>query len=228
MSDENGSTQQIADALRRAIIEQGIGPGTRLPEDTIGERFGVSRTVVRSALTELVAEGLVERRRNRGAIVAEPSWNEARDTFDVRIAVEEIVVKRLAGTLTEDQVAELRAHVSREEKAANKDEVHSIRLAGEFHTMLAQLTGSEVLTKHMRELVSRCCLVLAVFARPHSSECGVSEHRALIDLLVAGDGERAAAAMHNHLGDVAERALILPPKRDERPIGDILSDYASG
>ena len=100
MSDENGSTQQIADALRRAIIEQGIGPGTRLPEDTIGERFGVSRTVVRSALTELVAEGLVERRRNRGAIVAEPSWNEARDTFDVRIAVEEIVVKLLAGTLT--------------------------------------------------------------------------------------------------------------------------------
>ena len=60
-------------------------PGAKLPEDAIGERFGASRTIVRHVLGQLAAEGLVELRRNRGAAVATPSWNEARDVFDVRL-----------------------------------------------------------------------------------------------------------------------------------------------
>ena len=197
-----------------------------MPEDTIGDQFGVSRTIVRSALSELAAEGLVEQRKNRSAVVAEPSWNEARDTFDIRVAVEDIVVRRLAGSLSDDQIVTLRSHVAEEEKAANKDEIHSIRLAGEFHTMLAEFTESEVLIKHMRELTSRCCLILAVFARPHSSECGVTEHKELVELLIKGDVDGASQAMRQHLGDVADRALIAPPKKADRPIAEILGEYA--
>src|SRR6266404_6828982 len=86
-------------ALRHAIIEQALEPGAKLPEDAIGERFGASRTIVRSALTRLAAEGLVELRRNRGAAVATPSWNEARDIFDIRLGLERLVMSRLAGRL---------------------------------------------------------------------------------------------------------------------------------
>ena len=178
MSEDRGGV--IAQAIRNAIIEQAVKPGTRLPEYTIGERFGASRTLVRSALAQLAAEGLVELRKNRGAIVAEPSWNEARDTFDLRIALEEIVVSRLAGTLQPEQIAMLEAHVAEEDKVANRDEAHSIRLAGDFHIMLAEFTGSKVLAQYMRELSSRCCQMLALYSRPHSSECGVSEHRRLV------------------------------------------------
>ena len=77
----------IYKALWHAIIEQALQPGTKLPEDAIGEKFGASRTIVRAALARLAAEGLVELRRNRGAAVATPSWNEARDIFDVRIGL---------------------------------------------------------------------------------------------------------------------------------------------
>ncbi len=217
----------IVRALRSAIIEQAISPGTRLPEDMIGERFGVSRTIVRSALGQLASEGLVEQRRNRGAIVAEPSWNEARDTFDLRLALEELVVSRLAGALHPDQIAALEAHVDEEDRAQNLDEPHSIRLAGEFHVMLAEFTGSEVLTQYMRELASRCCLMLALYSRPHSSECGVTEHRELVELLKRGNQHELVRAMRQHLGGVIERALIHPPKREDRDIGDILTAYAS-
>jgi DNA-binding GntR family transcriptional regulator len=186
LSDDRGSA--ITQAIRNAIIEQAVKPGTRLPEDTIGERFGASRTLVRAALTQLAAEGLVELRRNRGAIVAEPSWNEARDTFDLRLALEQIVIERVAGTLQPDQIAQLEAHVKEEEKVANRDEAHSIRLAGEFHILLAEMTGSKVLTQYMRELSSRCCLMLALYSRPHSSECGVSEHQHIVDLFKYGAG----------------------------------------
>ncbi len=226
MSEDRGGV--IAQAIRNAIIEQAVKPGTRLPEDTIGERFGASRTLVRSALAQLAAEGLVELRKNRGAIVAEPSWNEARDTFDLRIALEEIVVSRLAGTLQPEQIAMLEAHVAEEDKVANRDEAHSIRLAGDFHIMLAEFTGSKVLAQYMRELSSRCCLMLALYSRPHSSECGVSEHRRLVELLKNGDQAALVAAMRDHMRGVVDRALIQPPKRADRDIGDILASYASG
>src|SRR4051812_49640545 len=90
--------------LRHAIIEQALEPGAKLPEDAIGERFGASRTIVRHALGRLAAEGLVELRRNHGASVAVPSWEEARDVFDVRLGLERLVVARLAGRLTGDQI----------------------------------------------------------------------------------------------------------------------------
>src|SRR5258706_6066897 len=92
-------------ALRHAIIEQALAPGAKLPEDTIGERFGASRTIVRSALGQLAAEGLVELRRNRGASVATPSWEEARDTFDVRLGLERLVVSRRSRKLTRQQIS---------------------------------------------------------------------------------------------------------------------------
>ena len=75
-------------SLRQAIIEQALKPGAKLPEDRIGEQFGVSRTGVRGALVRLAAEGLVEIRPNRGAAVAEPSLEEAQDIFDMRRCLE--------------------------------------------------------------------------------------------------------------------------------------------
>src|SRR5262245_66542404 len=92
-------------ALRHAIIEQALEPGAKLPEDAIGERFGVSRTLVRHALGKLAAEGLVELRRSHGAAVAKPSWDEARDIFAVRVGLGGLVVSCLAGQLSADHAA---------------------------------------------------------------------------------------------------------------------------
>jgi DNA-binding GntR family transcriptional regulator len=106
-----------------------LEPGAKLPEDTIGERFGASRTIVRSALGQLAAEGLVELRRNRGAAVATPAWEEARDTFDVRLGIEHLGMSRLAAntwacrglrTLSKEQIKTLEAHVDQEEHARGK------------------------------------------------------------------------------------------------------------
>jgi DNA-binding GntR family transcriptional regulator len=217
----------IVDALRDAILEQAISAGTRLPEDVIGKQFGVSRTIARSAMVELASEGLVELRPNRGAIVQEPNWSEATDTFDLRIALEEIVVSRLAGALSDEQAEQLRAHVRLEEEARQSgDESHSIRLAGEFHTLLAEFTESEILIRYMRELTSRCCLILSLFSRPHSSDCAVSEHLELIELLQRNDAEAARNAMTAHLKSVVGRALIKPVKKQSGSVEDILAIYA--
>jgi DNA-binding GntR family transcriptional regulator len=220
-------TGQICRALRHAILEQALSPGAKLPEDAIGERFGASRTIVRHALGQLAAEGLVELRRNRGAVVATPAWEEARDIFDIRLGLERLVMSRLAGRLDPEQIAQLNAHVADEERARGENEPLSIRLATEFHIVLANMTGSTSISRYVSEVSSRFGLILALYSRPHSSECAVSEHRAVIDALVAGDAVAAIKVMDHHLEAVANRALIMPAVRKTRELSDILDSYVA-
>ena len=224
-----GSTDRvgaICRALRQAIVERAVVPGDRLPEDALGERFGVSRTIARQALGQLASQGLVELRRNRIAVVATPSWEEARDSFDVRIGLERLVVARLAGSLDAGQEAALQAHVDKEEAAQRGGEPGSIRLATEFHLLLAQMTGSPVLERYVGELSYRCALILSLYSRPHSAECAVAEHRALIAALAAGDVARATCLMDHHLDAVAERARIVSAPPQARDLLRVLAPYA--
>jgi DNA-binding GntR family transcriptional regulator len=210
--------------LRLAILERALAPGMKLPEDAIGERFGCSRTLVREALGRLALEGLAELKPNRGANVAYPTLEEARDVFDVRRGLERQVAELLAGRLRPAQVADLEAHVLREENALDKDGAESIRLAGEFHILLAEMTGNQLLLRYVREVSSRCSLILSIYGRPHSSECAVSEHRELIAALKEGDRARASGLMDAHLEAVLSRALIAPkPTLDIR---ELLAPYA--
>ncbi len=227
LRDASGDkTSMICRAIRRAIVEQALRPGDRLPEDALGERFGVSRTIARHALGQLGAEGLVDLRRNRIAVVATPSMEEARDTFDIRIELESLVVKTLAGRLDREQIERLRAHVKAEQAARQGSEALSIRLATEFHVLLAEMTGKPILTRYVNEVSYRCGLTLSAFGRPHSSECAVTEHSVLIDALAKGDAVEAVRLMREHLEQVADRALLVTPEARNRELMEILAPYA--
>jgi DNA-binding GntR family transcriptional regulator len=90
---------------------------------------------------------------------------------------------------------------------------------------LAEMTGNRLLQRYVGEVVSRCSLILALYGRPHSSECAVNEHREIIAALRAGDSEKAVAIMDRHVGSVEKRALI--QERPEAPdIGEVLSRYS--
>ncbi|MFB6459840.1 GntR family transcriptional regulator [Bradyrhizobium tunisiense] len=225
-SESSDKVSVICRALRRAIIEQALEPGAKLPEDALGDRFGVSRTIARHALGQLAAEGLVELRRNRIAVVATPSWQEARDAFDIRIQLEGLVVRQLAGKLTKSQIAELNAHVEAEDRARGSTDAVSIRLATEFHILLAHMTNSPILVRYVSEVAYRCCLTLSLYSRPHSTECAINEHRAIIAALAKGDAVKVMELMHHHLDSVANRALVAPAPQRGRDLLDILAPYA--
>jgi DNA-binding GntR family transcriptional regulator len=216
-------SQAVHRALKRAILDQALAPGSKLPEDSIGERMGVSRTLVREALVRLSEEGLVDLRPNKGATVAQPTLEEGRDLFLTRTALERLVVETLSGKLTKEQIDELSAHIDAEE-AARAERTISIRLSGEFHTLLAQMTNNASLIRYVNDLVARSSLILTMYGRPHSSECAVSEHRELLEKLVSGDTAAAEALMIHHLDSITTRALL--PK-EGRNIPDVLSAYAA-
>ncbi|KQT43006.1 GntR family transcriptional regulator [Aureimonas sp. Leaf454] len=230
MASESGKPDRvgaICRAIRSAILERALSPGDKLPEDALGERFGVSRTIARHALGQLASEGLVELRRNRIAVVATPSFDEARDDFDIRIELEGLVVKALAGRLTQAQIATLEAMVTAEEAAHGGSEAQSLRLATEFHVKLAEMTQKPVLVRYVSEIAYRSCLALSTFGRPHSSECAVAEHRGLIQALASGGVETATALMDEHLESVAQRALLVPTERRDRDLMEVLAPYAA-
>jgi DNA-binding GntR family transcriptional regulator len=212
-------------SLRKAIIEQALRPGMKLPEDAIGEQFRVSRSIVRSALVRLNAEGLVDIRPNKGATIAEPTLEEALGIFSLRRCLEREVVSRLARRMSTADVKKLEAHVAQERKAANSTGPLPMRLAGEFHILLAEMTGSKPLMRYVSEIVSRCSLIMALYSRPHSSDCAVDEHMQIIAALRKRDPDQAMQIMERHLGAVEERAQF----RDQNDMSDIrsiLSIYA--
>jgi DNA-binding GntR family transcriptional regulator len=145
----------------------------------------------------------------------------------VRLGLEALVVARLSGRLTPEQVKQLNAHVAEEERARGNDEPLSIRLATEFHILLAEMTGSPVLARYVSENASRCGLTLALYSRPHSSECAVNEHRAIVAALAKGDSAKATALMNDHLEAVAGRALIVPKPEKDRDLKSILGRYGA-
>jgi DNA-binding GntR family transcriptional regulator len=212
--------------LRRAIIEQALMPGDKLTEDVIGDRFGVSRTIVRAALARLHAEGLVDMQPNKGATIAQPSLSEAHDVFETRMCLERQVLVRLAKKVTEKDIERLQQHVALETKANAHDGPGAIRLAGEFHILLASLSGNSVLARYVDEVVSRCSLILALYSRPHSSDCSINEHQQIIDALRAGNSQAAVDAMDHHLKAVTDRALLSSTSDKHRDIRSILDRYA--
>lgn len=218
-------TEAVQEALRQAIIEQKLRPGARLPEDALGETFGTSRTIAREALGRLAVEGLVDLKPNKGAFVANPTLEEGRDIFMVRRGLEQTVTGLLAGRLKPDQINQLRAFNEKERSVSGVDERESIRLAGEFHLLLARMTGNQLLIRYVTEVVSRCSLILAMYGRPHSADCGVDEHAEIIAALERGDAPKASHLMDHHLESVAGRAML--EARAEHDIRDLLAPYAA-
>ena len=217
----------ICRALRRAIIEQALEPGAKLPEDSLGEGSASAAPSRAMRSGQLAAEGLVELRRNRIAVVATPSWQEARDAFDIRIELERLVVRQLAGKLTKSQIAELNAHVDAEDRARDGTDAVSIRLATEFHILLAQHDEQP----DAGALCQRGGLSLlpdAVAVQP-SAFVRMRDQRASRDHRRAGQGRRSqgdepdAPATWN---SVANRALVAPAPQRGRDLLDILAPYA--
>jgi DNA-binding GntR family transcriptional regulator len=203
------SDERVYQDVAQAIVDHSLPPGTKLTEDALAEIFGVSRTVIRSALLRLAHEGLVDLQPNRGAFVAKPSVTEARDVFAARRIVEGGIVAQAASNVTGADIQDLRRAVDAEIAARDSgDRKTLITLSGEFHLRLAAIAGNKILADVLRELVSRSSLVIAVYQAPGRPGCRCDDHRRLVDCLAAGDRDGASRLLETHLAEI-EGALDL-------------------
>jgi DNA-binding GntR family transcriptional regulator len=218
------STETIAERLGAAITEHRLPPGTRLVEESLGDVFGVSRTKVRQALFQLARAKLVTIATGRGACVARPGVQEAREIFEARRVIERALAWRFTQVASEAQITRLREHVGREREALEAgDSGTGTRLSGEFHLLIAEMSGNSVLAELLRELVSRTSLIIVLYGSTLPASCSADEHEELLAKIENRDAEGALRLMAHHL-DHIERGLNL--REEEQPTVDLRTALA--
>ncbi len=207
-----GTTERIVASITAAIVERRLMPGTKLAEQQIADIFSVSRTLVRQALNQMSRDHLVTLEPARGAFVAQPSVEEARQVFEVRNMLEVAMIRRAATELAAKHITELRAHLQSERAAVQRTDISGrTRLLADFHVLLAQMLGNQALAEILQDLVSRCSLIALMYQSAHSAEHSYEEHVAIVDALEARDTKAAVKLMQEHLHHV-ERNLRLDPR----------------
>jgi DNA-binding GntR family transcriptional regulator len=207
-----GPTQRIVESVTTAIVERRLMPGTKLAEQQIADIFGVSRTLVRQALIQLSRDRLVTLEPARGAFVAKPGVQEARQVFEVRAMLEAAMARQLCALITDAQIAELRQHLKAESAAVARTDVPGrTRLLADFHVLLARMLGNQVLAELLEDLLTRSSLIALMYQSSHSAEHSQAEHVAIVDALERRDARAAVRLIESHLGNV-ERNLRLSPR----------------
>ncbi|CZF86967.1 GntR family transcriptional regulator [Grimontia marina] len=194
--------EAIYDKVLLAIFERKLAPGVRLKEEEMCEVFDASRGTVRTVLQRLAIKKLVNIVPNSGAFVAKPDIREAKEVFEARRLIEKNIVLELAKSFNKEKKAILENHVDKEHQAEKAgEEALSIRLSGEFHLLLGELSEKSVLTELLREVIFRTSLIISLYKKQTlPSSLGLQcDHDELIAALSEGDGEKAAELMEIHL-----------------------------
>jgi DNA-binding GntR family transcriptional regulator len=198
------ASDELADLLAASIVNGELKPGERLIESDLAAQFKVSRGPVRSALATLVGLGLVEMLPRRGMVVVELTPSDARDLYDVRIALERAAVERLLAASDVDW-SRLRDKIPELEEADRTgDSAAATRSSLGFHYNLCALAGNKRLLRVWEahsELIKLAIWMRqsAGGARATSEDPTLHDHRDLIDALVARDSARAVDLIVSHL-----------------------------
>jgi DNA-binding GntR family transcriptional regulator len=210
--DSSTATRSIVDALTKAIVEHRLHPGTKLAEQKLADHFGVSRTLIRQALFQLVQKRLIRMEPARGAFVATPSSDEARQVFAVRRMIEVEMTRNFVRNVTPAQIKALKEHVTEEKAAVSRGDVAGrTDLLGDFHVRMAELMGNDVLAQILGELISRCALITLMYQSANAAEHSAEEHSEILKAIIAKDEDLAVKLMDEHLRNV-EKGLALDRK----------------
>lgn len=201
--------EQVTDFLRDDIVAGNLEPGTRLVELSLATRFRVSRPVIREALRQLAAEGLVESVPNQGTVVKELTLEEARDLYEVRGSLEGLAGELFAVRASEDDRADLqRAFARMEELFEREGLVEQLHGKDDFYEVLLRGAGNAVIRSTLLGIHTRVQMLRGISMQsPGRLEVSLAELRAITEAAVAGDAEAAGVACRVHIEHAAQIAL---------------------
>ncbi|MFP1624731.1 GntR family transcriptional regulator [Streptomyces sp. 5K101] len=195
---------QVAHALRAALISGELRPGAVYSAPTLAEDFGISATPVREAMLDLAREGLVEPVRNKGFRVTEVDERDLDQYTEIRALIEIPTVGRVTRTAAREELEALRPVAEEIVHAArDHDLIGYLEADRRFHLGLLGLAGNERLVETVGDLRKRTRLYgLTALDERGDLIPSAEEHLELLDIMLAGDAEGAQACMARHLGHV--------------------------
>jgi DNA-binding GntR family transcriptional regulator len=170
----------------------------------------MSKTPIRFAIERLALEGFVAVSPRQGIVVTGIQLDEVADQFEIRIAVECHTVRRLAGRLTAEQVQALERNLAAHHAAAvARDPARARELDTAFHLLLCGFLGNREILRVMDRLREKLIRTISTVLQRQSQRMLEShaEHGAILEAVLAGDGEEAARRMEAHL-EVGQRFLV--------------------
>ena len=206
-------SDQIYEALRTAIVRVQLLPGASISENSIGRRFGVSRTPIRSAIQRLAEEGLIDVFPQQGSFVSPIKLRDIHDSHFVRRSLELSILAEAARLWSADRSAEARRSI-----AAHKIAIETGGLDGfligdeEFHRLMTGFANREGVWSSIAAARARLMRFLSLFGSPERLPIVITEHLAIIDALDAGDQTRATQALTDHLDKVFKILEQVPEK----------------
>lgn len=219
-SDLSDNDEPVYQALLTAIVEHQLPPGSRLPEEALAEVFGISRTGIRKVLQRLAAVQMIALTPRRGAHVAAPDAQEARDIFRTRSLIESANLPAVIAHCQPPHLAALDQLLDAERQAHQQHNgAAAIRLSAAFHIQLQAISGNQVLTDLVTRLTQRSSLVIATWGAPWQQGCRCDHHDRLVDYLRARQLAPLTDAMQQHFDH------ILASLRFERG-GEVLPDFS--
>ncbi len=229
-TDADGANvdERVYAAVSKALLSGKLRPGTPLRERALAEALGCTRGAVRKVLARLGSEKRLVLEHNRGAFVPNPSIEDMRGTYRARRIVEAGLVTTLFGQLAREQVATLRKHVQAEQKAFKEGRREdAVRLAGDFHLLLAQMAGSEELLSYIGRLIANTELYKALYDSAEAASCAPREHEQIIDALTAGKSlDKALAVALEHLDELERRVIAGAAAEQETDLATLLNGGA--
>jgi DNA-binding GntR family transcriptional regulator len=199
----------ITERLEDEIISGLIPAGTRLDENSIAARFGVSRTPVREALHTLCARWLAERVPYKGVLVSQISTERIDQMFEAMAEVEAMCGRLSSQRMTMSELAELEElHRQMNEMAESGDHLAYTATNARFHTLIFQ--GSH--NHDLLEIAQALRLKLAPFRKYQLRDKGrlkrsCTEHQVIVDALLNHDAKAAENALRRHLVSAAREVL---------------------
>ncbi|MFI6685841.1 GntR family transcriptional regulator [Streptomyces sp. NPDC050485] len=195
---------QVAHALRAALVAGELRPGTVYSAPGLAADFGISATPVREAMLDLAREGLVEPVRNKGFRITEVSERDLDQYTELRALIEVPTVGKVTDSATAEQLEALRPMAQEiVGRAREHDLIGYLDADRRFHLQLLGLAGNERLVETVGELRKRSRLYgLTRLDERGELISSAQEHIELLDLMRSGDRPAAEACMARHLGHI--------------------------
>ena len=198
----------VYQALRQAIISNGLKPGERLNVDDLARRLGVSLTPIRGAVQQLATEGLVEIRPRSGTFVASLNAKDVEETFRIRCALECLAAEDAITRMSAAEIRRMRdqlKHLRRVPKSTEECEAHE-RHRADLHQVILTAAGNrrlqeiyDALNAHIKIARLTIISLADLGSRIHQEYLN---HEAIVDAFEARDLERACKALRNQMNHV--------------------------
>jgi DNA-binding GntR family transcriptional regulator len=209
--------------IRELIMQGGLRPGDKVPEQQLCERFGVSRTPMREALKVLAAEGVLRLMPNRGAIVAETTQTEIDEIYPIMAALEAIAGEQACRQASDAQIAALRKlHDEMIAHHAAGREAAYLRNNRAIHEAIIDMAGNATLKTVYQQMLARIHCIRFVVGKTHEQwNRAIGEHEAMIVALEQRDAARLGRLLKEHVTGTTVR--ISQDYRERMPSADRIS-----